>query len=197
MNKFILSKSTTLQNRFLIVGDSRIISKPENQKLIRNSNVLPEMPDTANTKVAAIYSSHEIEFGSINCSIYIDSKEKKKPTSFYYITSNSLNHTEVESLITDINNAAQKTGKIKVVSGKICFHVLGNTENKNSGYIGVSSKIKDKKVEANVRKTFKKWNNSFTFNVPNGTYEIFQHDFHYEEFDFEHHDTMFSVKKKL
>ena len=44
---------------------------------------------------------------------------------------------------------------------------------------------------------FKKWNNSFTFNVPNGTYEIFQHDFHYEEFDFEHHDTMFSVKKKL
>ena len=62
MNKFILSKSTTLQNRFLIVGDSRIISKPENQKLIRNSKVIPEMPDTANTKVAAIYSSHEIEY---------------------------------------------------------------------------------------------------------------------------------------
>ena len=40
------------------------------------------MPDTANTKVAAIYSSHEIEFGSINCSIYIDSKEKKKAFIF-------------------------------------------------------------------------------------------------------------------
>ena len=197
MNKFILSKSTTLQNRFLIVGDSKIISKPENQKMIRNSINIPEGPVTANTGVTAVYSSYEIEYGSINCDIYINSKEKKKPTRFYYITSNSLNHTEVESLITDINNAAQKTGKIKIVSGKICFHVLGNTENKNSGYIGVASKIKNKKVEANVRKTFKKWNNSFTFNVPNGNYEIFQHDFHYEEFAFEHHDTMFSVKKKL
>ena len=46
MNKFILSKSTTLQNRFLIVGDNRIISKPENQKLIRNSEAIPKMPDT-------------------------------------------------------------------------------------------------------------------------------------------------------
>ena len=195
MNKFVLSKSTKLQNRFLIVGDSKIISKPENQKLIRNSKVIPGMPDTVNTKVTAVYSSYEIEYGGINCDIYINSKEKKKPTRFYYITSNSLHHTEVESLITEIDNAGQQTGKIKVVSGKICFHALGNTENKNSGYIGETSKIKNKKVEANVKKTFKKWNNSFTFNVPNGTYEIFQHDFHYEEFDFEHHDTMFSVKK--
>ena len=90
MNKFILSKSTTLQNRFLIVGDSRIISKPENQKLIRNSKVIPEMPDTANTKVAAIYSSHEIEYGSINCSIYIDSKEKKKPVPILSVSNGDL-----------------------------------------------------------------------------------------------------------
>ena len=73
MNKFILSKSTKLQNRFLIVGDSRIISKPENQKLIRNSKIIPGMPDTVNTKVTAVYSSYEIEYGSINCDIYINS----------------------------------------------------------------------------------------------------------------------------
>ena len=197
MAKYILSKSTTLQNRFLIVGDSKIISKPENQKKIRNSINIPEMPDTANTKVTVVYSSYEIEYGSINCDIYINSKEKKKPTRFYYITSNSLNHTEVESLITDIDNLGQKTGKIKITSGKICFHALGNTENKNSGYIGKSSKMSDKKVEANLRKEFKKWNNSFTFDVSNGTYEVFQHDFHYEEFDFEHRDTMFCIKKLL
>ena len=95
MAKYVLSKSTTLQNRFLIVGDSKIISKPENQKMIRNSINIPQMPDTANTKVTAVYSSYEIEYGSINCDIYINSKEKKKPTRFYYITSNSLNHTVV------------------------------------------------------------------------------------------------------
>ena len=197
MAKYILSKSTTLQNRFLIVGDSKIISKPENQKMIRNSINIPQGPVTANTAVTAVYSSHEVEYGSINCDIYINSKEKKKPTRFYYITSNSLNHTEVESLITDIDNLGQKTGKFKITSGKICFHALGNTENKNSGYIGKSSKKSDKKVEANLRKEFKKWNNSFTFDVSNGTYEVFQHDFHYEEFDFEHHDTMFCIKKLL
>ena len=197
MAKYILSKSTTLQNRFLIVGDSKIISKPENQKMIRNSINIPQGPVTANTAVTAVYSSHEVEYGSINCDIYINSKEKKKPTRFYYITSNSLNHIEVESLITDIDNLGQKTGKFKITSGKICFHALGNTENKNSGYIGKSSKMSDKKVEANLRKEFKKWNNSFTFDVSNGTYEVFQHDFHYEEFDFEHHDTMFCIKKLL
>ena len=36
MTKYVLIKSTILQNRFLIVGDSKIISKSENQKKIRN-----------------------------------------------------------------------------------------------------------------------------------------------------------------
>ena len=197
MAKYVLSKSTTLQNRFLIVGDSKIISKPENQKMIRNSKHTPEMPDTENAKVTAVYSSYEIEYGSINCDIYINSKEKKKPTRFYYITSNSLHHTKVESLITDIDNVGQQTGEIKIESGKICFHALGNTENKDSGYIGEQSKEKDKKVKSNLKKEFKKWNNSFTYDVPNGIYEIFQHDFYYEEYDFEHSDTMFCVKKTL
>jgi len=196
MTKYVLSKSTTLQNRFLIVGDSKIISKPENQKYIRNSINIFKMPNTASTKVTAVYSTYEIEYGSTNCDIYINSKEKK-PTRFYYLTRNSLYHTEVESLITDIDNAGHKTGKIKITSGKICFHALGNTENKNSGYIGKSSKKSNKKVEVNLRKEFKKWNNSFTFDVSNGIYEVFQHDFEYEEFDVEHHDTMFSVKKLL
>ena len=177
MAKYVLSKSTTLQNRFLIVGDSKIISKPENQKMIRNSKHTPEMPDTENAKVTAVYSSYEIEYGSINCDIYINSKEKKKPTRFYYITSNSLHHTKVESLITDIDNVGQQTGEIKIESGKICFHALGNTENKDSGYIA-------------------EWNNSFIFNVSNGIYEVFHFDFIYEENEIKECDTMFSVKKK-
>ena len=198
MTKYVLIKSTILQNRFLIVGDSKIISKSENQKKIRNYHKdILATKDIANTKLTAVYSTHEIEYGSINCDIYINSKEKKKPTRFYYITGNSLNHTKVESLIKDIDNAGQQTGEIKIESGKICFHALGNTENKDSGYIGEQSKGKDKKVEANLRKEFKKWNNSFTFGVPNGTYEIFQHDFYYEEYDTERYDTMFCVKKTL
>ena len=60
-----------------------------------------------------------------------------------------------------------------------------------------SRKKSNKKVEVNLRKEFKKWNNSFTFDVSNGIYEVFQHDFKYEEFDFEHYDTMFCVKKLL
>ena len=199
MTKWTLSKSTIHQNRFLIVGDSKIISKPENQKKIRNyPKDISAIKDIDNTKLTAIYSTSDIEFGDCGeCDIYINSNEKKKPTRFYYITDNSLHHTEVDSLITDIDNTGKKTGEVKIESGKICFHALGNTENKDSGYIGEQSKGKDKKVEANLRKEFKKWNNSFTFGVPNGTYEIFQHDFYYEEYDTEHYDTMFCVKKTL
>ena len=196
MAKYVLIKSTTLQKQFLIVGDRKIISKPEIQKKIRPGNIL-ELKDLVKIKLTSVYSTLEAEYGSVGCSIYVNVKEKKKPTRFYYITSNSLEHTEVESLITDIDNAGQRTGKIKISSGKICFHALGKTENKDSGYIGESSKNEDKKVEANLKKEFKKWNNSFTFDVSNGTYEIFQHDFHYKEFDIEQYDTMFCVKKLL
>ena len=65
---------------------------------------------------------------------------------------------------------------VKIESGKICFHALGNTENKDSGYIA-------------------EWNNSFIFNVSNGIYEVFHFDFIYEENEIEERDTMFSVKK--
>ena len=64
MAKYVLSKSTTLQNRFLIVGDSKIISKPENQKYIRNSINIFKMPNTASTKVTAVYSTYEIKYFS-------------------------------------------------------------------------------------------------------------------------------------
>ena len=178
MTKWTLSKSTTHQNRFLIVGDSKIISKPENQKKIRNyPKDISAIKDIDNTKLTAIYSTSGIEFGGDECDIYINSNEKKKPTRFYYITDNSLNHTKVDSLITDIDNTGKKTGEVKIESGKICFHALGNTENKDSGYIA-------------------EWNNSFIFNVSNGIYEVFQFDFIYKENEIENCDTMFSVKKK-
>ena len=80
-----------------------------------------------------------------------------------------------------INNIQVGSHKIRYVtyppeSGKICFHALGNTENKDSGYIA-------------------EWNNSFIFNVSNGIYEVFHFDFIYEENEIEERDTMFSVKK--
>ena len=35
----------------------------------------------------------------------------------------------------------------------------------------------DKKVEENLIKEFKKWNNTFIYDAENGIYEIFQFDF--------------------
>ena len=43
-----------------------------------------------------------------------------------------------------IDEAGQKTGEVKITTGKISFHVLGNTENKGSGFIGKASNIKNK-----------------------------------------------------
>ena len=105
MTKWTLSKSTTHQNRFLIVGDSKIISKPENQKKIRNyPKDISAIKDIDNTKLTAIYSTSGIEFGGDKCDIYINSNEKKKPTRFYYITDNSLHHTKVFLLFpTNVN----------------------------------------------------------------------------------------------
>ena len=200
MTKYFLSKYTTLQYYTLVVGDAKIISKTENQKKIRNfpKDIL-QIRDIENTKLTAIYSTSDVEFGSISCNIFTDKNIKKKPNKFYYIPKNSLENSNIEDLISEIDDMGNKTGEIIIKTGKIYFHVLGNTENKDSGFIGKSSKIKDKKIQANIKKEFKKWNNSFIFDVSNGTYEIFQYDFIYEEpeHESEHYDTMFSVKKLL
>ena len=89
MSKYTLNKSTTHQNHTLVVGDVKIISKSENQKKIRNypKNIL-EIKDIENTKLTAIYSTCEVEFGSINCNIYSDKNSKKKPYSLLTSTSN-------------------------------------------------------------------------------------------------------------
>jgi len=55
----------------------------------------------------------------------------------------------------------------------------------------------DKKVEENLIKEFKKWNNTFIYDAENGIYEIFQYDFNIKEgSDLNNYETMFSVKKK-
>ena len=92
-------------------------------------------------------------------------------------------------VISEINNNSTITGEIKITSGKICFHVLGNTQNKDSGHIG-----KETKFIKSMRKTFKKWNNTFTFAVDKGTYQISEYDFYCKG---EGRDTMFFVKKLL
>ena len=79
------------------------------------------------------------------------------------------------------------TGEIKITSGKICFHVLGNTQNKDSGHIGKETKF-IKSMD------FKKWNNTFTFAVDKGTYQISEYDYSCKG---EGRDTMFFVKKLL
>ena len=197
MSKFFLNKSTTLQQQFLLVGDTGVISKSENQKQIRESQYLTQ-GGIKNTQLASIYSTNDAEYGSVDCNIYTNSKGKIKPTSFYYIPTNSLNYIKVDELIKKIDAEGSKTGEIIVDTGKISFQPLGNTENKDSGYIGVRSNIKDKKVKENLDKSFKKWNNTFIFDVEKGNYQSFLFDFKYsDEPDVENYDTMFSIKKKV
>ena len=194
----MLNKTTIHQNHFLIVGDNKIISNTDNQNKIRDypKNLL-QIKDIKNTKLTSIYSTHDVEFGSIECTIYPKVKGKKKPSAFYYIPTNSLHNIKIENLLKEIDVNGAKTGDIKIETRKICFHALGKTENKNSGYIGESGGISDKKVNEAAKKEFKKWNNSFIYDVENGTYEIFQFDFIYEgDSDIDNYDTMFSVKKK-
>ena len=153
MDKYFLSKTTTLQQQFLLVGDNEIISKSENQKKIKNSKFLIQ-GDIKNTKLTSIYSTHDAEFGAVECNIYTNSKGKKKPSNFYYIPTNSLNHIKIESLINKIDIEGSKTGEIKIETGKISFHPLGNTENKDSGYIGKRNNLTEKKVKENLDKGF-------------------------------------------
>ena len=195
MNKCFLSKTTTLQQQFLLVGDNEIISKSENLKKIKNSKFLIQ-GDIKNTQLTSIYSTHDAEFGAVECNIYTNSKGKKKPSNFYYIPTNSLNHIKIESLINKIDIEGSKTGEIKIETGKISFHPLGNTENKDSGYIGKRNNLTEKKVKENLDKAFKKWNNSFIYDVEKGSYEIFLFDFYYDGSEINSNDTMFSVKKK-
>ena len=86
-----------------------------------------------------------------------------------------------------IDSLSTITGEIKITSGKICFHVLGKTQNKDSGHIGKETKF-IKSMD------FKKWNNTFTFAVDKGTYQISEYDFSCKG---EGRDTMFFVKKLL
>ena len=60
--------------------------------------------------------------------MFITIKQVKKPTNFYYIPQNSLSYIKIDKLISEINNNSTITGEIKITSGKICFHVLGNTK---------------------------------------------------------------------
>ena len=145
-----------------------------------------------NTKITHIYSAQSIELGdTVPCNVYHSKIGKKKPTNFYYIPQNSLHHIKIEKLIKKIDSESTKTGEIKITSGKICFHALGKTQNKDSGHIGRQTKFID-----SLSKSFKKWNNSFTFAVEKGIYEIFEYDFRYnDDAELKCMDTMFSVKK--
>ena len=190
------NKTTTLELRFLVVGDKKVISKVDNQKIFKNyPKSILLFQKIKNIGIACVYSTVDVEFGAIECTIYPKGKKKKKPTTFYYITTNSLNHIKLEILFKEIDNYGVKTGEIKIETGKICFQPLGPSKNKRSD-INKSGTL-DKKVEENLIKEFKKWNNTFIYDAENGIYEIFQYDFNIKEDpNLNNYDTMFSVKKK-
>ena len=197
MVKYVLSKSTVHENQLkeiqLIAGDNEILSKTVNQNIIRKyPKIFIKIKKIKNTKITHIYSAQSIELGdTVPCNVYHSKIGKKKPTNFYYIPQNSLHHIKIEKLIKKIDSESTKTGEIKITSGKICFHALGKTQNKDSGHIGRQTKFID-----SLSKSFKKWNNSFTFAVEKGIYEIFEYDFHYnDDAELKCLDTMFSVKK--
>ena len=195
MAKYVLSNSTVharqLKEIQLLVGDYEILTKSVNQKNIRKyPKIFLKIKNIKNTVISHIYSAQSIEEGdTVPCHVYHNKTGKKKPTNFYYIPRNSLSYIKIDKLISEINNNSTITGEIKITSGKICFHVLGNTQNKDSGHIG-----KETKFIKSMRKTFKKWNNTFTFAVDKGTYQISEYDFSCKG---EGRDTMFLVKKLL
>ena len=194
--KQTLKKTTILEQQFLVVGDKKVISKNVNQKKIkRYPKDSFSFRKIKNIKIVSIYSTQEVEFGAVECSIYPKGKKKEKPTTFYYITTNSLNHIKLETLFKEIDNYGVKTGEIKIETGKICFQPLGPSKNKRND-INKSGTL-DKKVEENLIKEFKKWNNTFVYDAENGIYEIFQYDFNIKEDpNLNNYETMFSVKKK-
>ena len=199
MTKYFLSNSTVharqLKEIQLLIGDYKILSKSVNQKNIRKyPKIFLKIKNIKNTVISHIYSAQSIELGdTVPCNIYHNKIGKKKPTNFYYIPKNSLNHIKLNNLIKKIDSDSTVTGDIKIASGKICFHVLRKTQNKDSGHIG-----KETKFVKSMGKTFKKWNNSFTFAVDKGTYQISEYDFSYEDpSELKCLDTMFSVKKLL
>ena len=180
MSNFILSNSTIHQSESLIIGDNEILSKKSNLKKIFEGYFL-NVKDVKNIELASINSSHDEEFGAIVSGIYVDQKEKKKPKDFYYVTLNSLKHIKIDNLISKINKDGNKNGAVKITSGKICFLAT-----EDSGYKHV--RLKNQKTSKN------EWNNSFTYNVENGVYEIYSYMYEYGDGDY---DSMFSVKKKV
>ena len=109
---------------------------------------------------------------------------KKKPKNFYYIPLNSLKHIKVDDLIKKIDNESSKTGDVKISTGKISFNALVDTGYKHH-------LIKNQKTQKN------EWNNSFTYKVDNGIYDVYSYDFEYEGPEVENYDTMFSIKKRI
>ncbi len=184
---------TTLQQQFVIVGDHKIISDPKNDKLIRENSKILKVKEIKNTKLTSLNSVHDSDYGPVGSTLYSVIGKNKKPSSFYFIPNNSLDHSSLDELINLMVDNQTKTGEIKIVSGEICFKPLGKTEHKTYGFIGPSSDIKDKKVKKNLEKAFKNWNNTFVFKVENGKYEVFQFDHEYDD-EYEI-DTMFSVIK--
>ena len=183
MSKFILSNSTIHQNETLIIGDNKILTKKSNLKKIFDGYFI-NVRDIKDVKLATIDSSHDSEFGVCLSGVYVEEKEKKKPKNFYYIPFNSLKHIEVDNLIKKIDKDGKKTGKVKITSGTICFKAT-----MDSGY--KHSQLKNKKTQK------KEWNNSFTYKVDNGVFEIYAYYFDYERSESVNYDTMFAVKKKL
>ena len=153
-----MKKDTILTQQFLIITDQKIASENINKKI-------------KNSKTVGIYSTTDAEFGAVECEIHLKEEEKKETSSFYYITTNSLNHIKLNSLIKKIDTEASETGLIKVESKKIYFYPIVD-EGKNHP---------------------KDWNKTFSFDVDNGVYKIFQFDF-YIDGDQTRCDTMFSVK---
>ena len=185
MNKFILSKSTILQNQFLIIGDYQVISKPSNiKKISLGEKNLINLRDIKNTKLASVYSTHDADFGTVLCGVYLDDKEKKKPKNFYYVPLNSLKHIKINDLIKKIDNESSKTGDVKITTGEISFNALLDPGYKHH-------LLKNQKTQKN------EWNNSFTYKVDNGIYDVYSYDFEYEGPEVENFDTMFSVKKRI
>ena len=72
------NKTTTLELRFLVVGDKKVISKVDNQKIFKNyPKSILLFQKIKNIGIACVYSTVDVEFGAIECTIYPKGKKRK------------------------------------------------------------------------------------------------------------------------
>jgi hypothetical protein len=179
--KIIQIDATTFQQMFLLISDKKINLKKGDFR-----EIMVQKKKIKNTKIVSIRSDADAEYGAVSCNIYSEKIKNKKPTVFYYITQNTLAFIKLNVLLKETKDLWEKTGTIKIETGKIFFQPLMESKMKKGDILEKEG-----------------WNKSFLSEAENGIYEVFQFSYFCKEDPKigiigggEGEDRMFVVKKK-